>query len=98
MSVSLRVHVTASNMIIDLQHTDVRHIELSYEKPNKSKAKGRTIPDSEPRSTTLGAKGPKLGTKACRMCGLSSHDVRTCPDLPHNKVRIEEKCDDPAQL
>jgi hypothetical protein len=46
--------------------------------------------ETEKQSATLGAKGPKLGTRRCHECGkYTTHNARTCPTLPHNQKRLE---------
>jgi hypothetical protein len=42
--------------------------------------KGRKMTETEKQSATLGAKGPKLGTRRCHECGkYTTHNARTCP-------------------
>jgi hypothetical protein len=55
-----------------------------------AKPKGRKMTETEKQSATLGAKGPKLGTRRCHECGkYTTHNARTCPTLPHNQKRLE---------
>ncbi|XP_072149963.1 uncharacterized protein [Setaria viridis] len=63
---------------------------ISRVPPTRSKTKGRSIPPSEKKEITLGAKGVKKGTRKCSICGYyATHNARTCPKLQHNKERLE---------
>jgi hypothetical protein len=64
--------------------------DISREPPVRAKPKGRKMTETEKQSATLGAKGPKLGTRRCHECGkYTTHNARTCPTLPHNQKRLE---------
>ncbi|XP_034593774.2 protein FAR1-RELATED SEQUENCE 5 [Setaria viridis] len=55
---------------------------ISRVPPTRSKTKGRSIPPSEKKEITLGAKGVKKGTRKCSICGYyATHNARTCPKL-----------------
>uniref|UniRef100_K3XQ28 Protein FAR1-RELATED SEQUENCE n=1 Tax=Setaria italica TaxID=4555 RepID=K3XQ28_SETIT len=63
---------------------------ISRVPPTRSKTKGRSIPPSEKKEITLGAKGVKKGTRKCSICGYyATHNARTCPKLQHNKEPLE---------
>nr|TKV94262.1 hypothetical protein SEVIR_9G282301v2 [Setaria viridis] len=63
---------------------------ISRVPPTRAKTKGRSIPPSEKKEITLGAKGVKKGTRKCSICGYyATHNARTCPKLQHNKERLE---------
>jgi hypothetical protein len=64
--------------------------DIRRERPGQAKPKGRKMTETEKQSATLGAKGPKLGTRRCHECGkYTTHNARTCPTLPHNQKRLE---------
>jgi hypothetical protein len=66
-------------------------VHINREPPPRAKPKGRSIPESEKREISLGAKGPKKGTRRCSSCGyFATHNSRTCLKLKHNKARLEE--------
>uniref|UniRef100_K3ZM25 Protein FAR1-RELATED SEQUENCE n=1 Tax=Setaria italica TaxID=4555 RepID=K3ZM25_SETIT len=57
---------------------------------HSGETKGRSIPPSEKKEISLGAKGVKKGTRRCSICGYyATHNARTCPKLQHNKERLE---------
>jgi hypothetical protein len=64
--------------------------DISRDPPMHAKPKGRKMTETEKKSATLGARGPKLGTRRCHECGkYTTHNARTCPTLPHNQKRLE---------
>jgi hypothetical protein len=64
--------------------------DISRDPPMHAKPKGRKMTETEKQSATLGARGPKLGTRRCHECGkVTTHNARTCPTLPHNQKRLE---------
>jgi hypothetical protein len=64
--------------------------DICRDPPVQAKPKGRKMTETEKQSATLGAKGPKLGTRRCHECGkYTTHNARTCPTLPHNQKRLE---------
>lgn len=77
-------------MLIVWQSTILVGQGVSLQPPVKAKTKGRTIPATEEREVRLGAKGPKKNTRACHICKIAcGHNAATCPQLQHNKVRLE---------
>lgn len=46
--------------------------------------------ETERNEVTLGARGEKMGTRRCSICGVfATHNARTCPLLDHNRERLE---------
>jgi hypothetical protein len=73
-----------------MQKRHSSNTDISREPPVQAKPKGRKMTETEKQSATLGAKGPKLGTRRCHECGkYTTHNARTCPTLPHNQKRLE---------
>jgi hypothetical protein len=73
-----------------MQERHGSNADISREPPIHAKPKGRKMTETEKQSATLGAKGPKLGTRRCHECGkYTTHNARTCPTLPHNQKRLE---------
>jgi hypothetical protein len=73
-----------------MQEKHDSNADISRDPPMHAKPKGRKMTETEKQSATLGAKGPKLGTRRCHECGkYTTHNARTCPTLPHNQKRLE---------
>nr|TKW09592.1 hypothetical protein SEVIR_6G113200v2 [Setaria viridis] len=55
---------------------------ISRVPPMRAKTKRQSIPPSEKKEITLGAKGVKKDTRKCSICGYyATHNARTCPKL-----------------
>jgi hypothetical protein len=73
-----------------MQERHDNNADISRDPPIHAKPKGRKMTETEKQSATLGAKGPRLGTRRCHECGkYTTHNTRTCPTLPHNQKRLE---------
>jgi hypothetical protein len=73
-----------------MQEKHNSNADISRDPPMHAKPKGRKMTETEKQSATLGARGPKLGTRRCHECGkYTTHNARTCPTLPHNQKRLE---------
>jgi hypothetical protein len=63
--------------------------EVSMDRPDKSKPKGRTIKVGEQRMIKLGAKGDKKKNQRCQTCGIADgHNSRTCLSLEENRAKL----------
>ncbi|KAG0514315.1 hypothetical protein BDA96_10G180200 [Sorghum bicolor] len=64
-------------------------IGVSLAKPEKAKPKGRTKDKAELRVLKLGARGPKLMSRKCKICGVADgHNASTCLKKEANHVRL----------
>lgn len=64
-------------------------IGISLERPEKAKPKGRTMEKAELRVVKLGARGPKLMSRKCKVCGIADgHNASTCLQKEGNRVRL----------
>jgi hypothetical protein len=74
---------------------NVAHI--NREAPPRAKPKEQSIPETRKKDISLGAGGPKKGTRRCGSCGYyATHNSRTCLKLTHNKARLEDAEQDKA--
>lgn len=63
--------------------------EISMDRPDKSKPKGRTIGLGEQRIIKLGAKGDNKKNRRCQTCGTAyGHNSHTSLSLEENKARL----------
>jgi hypothetical protein len=75
---------------------NVAHI--NREAPPIAKPKEQSIPETRKKDISLGAGGPKKGTRRCGSCGYyATHNSRTCLKLTHNKARPEDAEQDKRQ-
>lgn len=62
---------------------------INLDPPDKAKPKGRAMDAAETKALKLGAKGPKLGTRRCKNCGIADgHNAATCLQKPENRERL----------
>lgn len=64
-------------------------MQVSLQKPDRAKPKGRTIKESEARTLKLGARGEKKMTRKCKNCGIADgHNIRTCLAIEENRIKL----------
>jgi hypothetical protein len=64
-------------------------IGIILERPDKAKPKGRALEQAEGHKLKLGARGPKLKSRKCKVCGIADgHNATTCLQVEANRVRL----------